>query len=122
MRSPRSEGIVETFICCANGLLAAEGEPSGVEAVEVVEAVIGLRRHHPGIASVAQNVSEAVVVLKDELGLCRESRARCVPVDRVGKIDVEVGDDGTSIPLHVRGRWKVGLLDVLQIGHQCLLR
>ena len=54
--------------------------------------------------------------------MCRERGARGGPIDGVGEIDVEIGNDGLSLLSQVcRGR-KVGLLDILQLTDQRLLR
>jgi len=65
---------------------------------------------------------ESVVVLEQESRLRRKRRRHLVPVDRIGKINVEIRDYRPSFFRHVsRGR-KVRLLNVLQLAEKSLFR
>jgi len=65
---------------------------------------------------------ESVVVLEQKSRLHSKRSRHLVPVDRIGKIDVEIRDDWPSFSRHVsRGR-KVRSLNVLQLAEKSLLR
>jgi hypothetical protein len=67
-------------------------------------------------------VGESAVVLKQKNRLGGEGGAGGGPIDAIRQVDVEIGDHRPSLLRHVRLRRKVGLLDVLQLADQCLLR
>jgi hypothetical protein len=121
-RSPCRQRVVETFVGSTYGLIIREGHPSVIETGQIAHPVIGGSGHDPGIAAITQYVSESVVVLKEEDGLGGQRSARRGPVHGIRGINVKVRDDRTPLQLHVGRRREVGLLDVLQIIDQCLLR
>ncbi len=65
---------------------------------------------------------EAVIVLKQKSRLRREGSAHIIPVDRVGKINIEISDNRSSSQGHVSRRRKVGLFHILQLVDKRLLR
>jgi hypothetical protein len=65
---------------------------------------------------------EAALVLEQEQRLGGQGGIHRVPVNGVGKVDIEVGDDGAAANLHVRRRSEVSLLDVLEVLDERLLR
>jgi len=65
---------------------------------------------------------EAVVVLEQKGRLRRQGIAYVVPVDRVGKINIEVCDHRPSRQGHVSPRREIRLLHVLQLADESLLR
>lgn len=65
---------------------------------------------------------EAVVVLEQKGRPRRQGRAYIVPVDRIGEINIEVCDHWPSRQGHVSLRGEVGLLHVLQLADENLLR
>ena len=65
---------------------------------------------------------ESAVVLEQKSRLRREGSAYIIPVNRVGEINIEISDNRPSRHGHVSRRWKVGLLHVLQLADQGLLR
>jgi len=67
-------------------------------------------------------VTEAVIVLEEKNGLAGEGFRDGVPGHCVREVDIEICDDRLALPLHVRRRWKVSLLDILQLLDQGLLR
>lgn len=67
-------------------------------------------------------MSEPVVILKQESWLDGQGRVGRVPVDGIGKIDIKVGDNRLSLQCHVRRGRKVGLLNVLELIDQGILR
>lgn len=120
--SPGSKSIVEALVGSPDGLLRRLREAGIVETSQVGHAVVGCRRHNPGVTPSAQRMSEAAVVLKPEQRLSRDSCRDLIPVDGVGKVHIEVGHDRTALRPHICGRRKVGLLDVLQLLDQSRLR
>jgi hypothetical protein len=120
--SPRGQGIVESLIGCADRLFARRLHSRVVEAGEISHPVIGGCRHHPGIAAIAECVTESVIVLKQEERLRIQGGVYRIPVDRIRNIQVEVGYDGLTLLGHIRGRREILLLDVLQLADQSLLR
>ena len=67
-------------------------------------------------------MSESIIVLEKKRGLGRQRRSHCFPVYGVREIDIEIRDHGSPIQFHIRLGWKVGLLDVLHLCDQSLLR
>jgi hypothetical protein len=67
-------------------------------------------------------MGEAALVLKKEQRPCRQGCIHRVPVNGVGKVDIEVGDDRPTANLHVRRRSEVSLLHVLEMLDERLLR
>jgi hypothetical protein len=66
-------------------------------------------------------VGESPVVLKKKGRFSGKGRFDAVPIDRVGKIDVEIRDHRLALQGHIRRRGKVGLLDVLHLADESLL-
>jgi hypothetical protein len=56
VRTPGRQRIVETFVGRADSLLPGISKAHIVKVREVTHAVIGLRRHDPGIAAVTENM------------------------------------------------------------------
>jgi len=67
-------------------------------------------------------VGESVVILKQESRLCAERGGDGIPVDGIGKVDIEISDHWLAFDSHVSGRREIGLFDVLQLLDQRLLR
>lgn len=67
-------------------------------------------------------MTESVVVLKDKNWLAGEGSRDGIPVHGVREVDIEICDDWLALPRHVSGRREIGLLDVLQLLNQSLLR
>ena len=65
---------------------------------------------------------EPIVILKQIDGLRGKRGVRSRPIDGVREVNIEIRDHRPSIPFHIRRRWKVGLLDILQLADQRLLR
>lgn len=101
-RSPGCQRVVESLVGRADCLFIRERHPHVVKTREIAAAVVGCRRHDPGIASSAQGVGEASVVLKNKKRLRGQLGVHCVPVDRIGKINVEVRHHGPPLHGHVR--------------------
>ena len=121
-RSPGRQRVVESFVRRADRLFVRECHPRVVETREVTAAVVGGHWHYPGITASAQCMGESIVVLKKKMRLRGQRRVHCVPVDRIGKINVEVRNHRTSLHGHVCGRGEISLLDILQLADQRLLR
>ena len=66
-------------------------------------------------------MSESTVVLKKKNRLGGKRGAGSGPIDRVREIDVEVRNHRLSLLSHVRRRWKISLLQILQLANQRLL-
>lgn len=123
MRAPRCVGIVESFVGGSDRLLTRVGDSSLVKTCQVGKPVVAGGRHHPGVAALGEVSREAVIVLEDQRRLRAHLRQGCVPADGgIRKVDIELSDHRLAIELHVSGRREVGLLDILQIVHQRLLR
>ena len=67
-------------------------------------------------------MTETVVVLEEKDGLAGEGSRDGIPVHGVREVDVEIRNDRFALPSHVSVRRKIGLLDVLQLLNQSLLR
>ncbi len=67
-------------------------------------------------------MAEATVVLKQKDRLRGKGGVHSGPVDRVGEIDIEIRDHRAALLLHVRGGREIGLLDILQLADERLLR
>ena len=93
-----------------------------VKALQISNAVVGSRRHDPGITAFTQDVRKSVIVLKEKRRLGRERSTHTIPVDRIGKVNVEVRDHRFPGQSHVSRRGKVRLFHVLQLLHESLLR
>ena len=65
---------------------------------------------------------ESIVVLKEKDRLRGKSGGDSVPINGVGKVNVEIRDHRLSLVRQVRRRREVGLLDILQLADQSLLR
>lgn len=122
VRSPGGQRVVETFVGSAYGLLVFERYAGIVEAAQVVDSIVGRRGHDPGIAPRTQCVTESVIVLEEKHGLAGEGPRDGVPIHAVREVNVEIRDHRLALPFHVSGRRKIGLLDVLQLLNQSLLR
>ena len=82
-RSPRCEGIVESFVGSAKCLITGQRDPGVVEALQVAHSVVGGRGHHPGVAAAAEHVAESIVILEDKKWLCGEGGTHRIPVDGI---------------------------------------
>jgi hypothetical protein len=120
--APGSKRVVESLVCCSHGLLARERHSGVVETREIAHAEISGRWHYPRVAAIAQDMAETVVILEHEIRVNAESGIHRRPIDRVGKIDVEIGHKRLPLPHHVGGGREISLLQVLQLCDQCLLR
>ena len=120
--TPGRQSIVEAFVCCTYRLFVLERHSRVVKTGEIAHPVISCSRHHPGVAAIADHVAESVVVLEHKQRMSAQVAAQCVPIDRVGEIDIEVANDWLSLPSHVCGRGKIRFFDVLQLTDQGLLR
>jgi len=67
-------------------------------------------------------MAESSIVLKQKKRMSTQGGVHRVPVNRIGKIDVEIRDDRLSLNRHVCRRRKVSAFDVLQLIDQSLLR
>lgn len=121
IRAPGGQRVVEALVRGPDGLLRNQRNPRAVKARQIAHPVVRGSRHHPGVATVAQHMAEAVVVLKHKCRLRAQLIYSRVPVDLVGKIDVEVGDDRLPLVRQIRWRGEIGLLDILQVAHERLL-
>ena len=119
---PRCQRIVEPLVGNAHRLLVREGYSCVIETRQIAHPIIRGGGHDPGITAIAQDVSESAIVLKEKDWLRGERCGRRGPIHGVVQVNVEVRDQRPSLLSHVRRRWKVGLLDVLQITDQRLLR
>jgi hypothetical protein len=118
---PGGKGVVEPFIGGAGGLLCRIRLAGRVEVAQISHPVICGAGHYPGIASAAQSVREAALVLEKKQRLGRQCSIYGIPVNTVSKVNVEVGHDRTATHLHVGGRGEISLLNVLQVFDQRLL-
>jgi len=122
VRAPSCKRIVESLVCRPDRLLAGILHSGAIEARKIAQSEITVGRHHPGIAAIGQHMGKAIVILEDENRLHTQGRIHGRPINRIGKIDVEVGDHRLPLPLHIRGRRKISLLQVLQLRDQSFLR
>jgi len=122
VRSPTRQRVVETLVGRPYGLLVSEKLARIVKALEITDSGVGVCRHYPGIAPIAQRVGEPTIVLEEENRLGRKRSARGGPVNGVREVNIEIGDDRLSLLSHVGRRGKISLLNVLQLAHQCFLR
>jgi hypothetical protein len=122
VRPPRGECVVEAFIRRSDGLLARERHARVVETGEIAHPEIIGRRHDPRIAAAAQRVAKPSVVLEQKKRVRAQCRIHGVPVDRIGKIDIEIRDHRLPLNRHVRWRGEVCAFDVLHLTNQGLLR
>lgn len=123
VRSPGSVLVVEAFVGGSDGLNVRVGHSCLIEARQVRQTVVGSGWHDPGITAVRQVSRKSVIVLEDQHRLRAHLRERGVPVyGRVRKVDVELSNYWLALHRHVGRRSEVGLFDVLQVIHQCLLR
>ena len=67
-------------------------------------------------------MAEPIVILKKKDRLRRKSAGDSVPINGIGKVNVEIRDHRFSLMRQVRRRREVGLLDILQLADQSLLR
>lgn len=119
--TPGCQRIVEALVSGAHGLLRGQRQPRVIKAGQVAHAVIGCGRHHPRVTPLAENVSKSAIVLEKKNRLRRECGVHRVPIDGVGKIDVEVCHHRLALLRHVSGRGKVSLFDILQLADKRLL-
>jgi hypothetical protein len=122
VRTPRRQTIIEALVSRSQRLLGRKWHAGIVKTGQVAHPVVGRRGHHPGVAAITQYVGEPTVILKDEDRLVGKCSQYGVPVNRVMKINVEIADDRPALQRHVRRGRKIGLLDVLHITDQGLLR
>lgn len=67
-------------------------------------------------------MAESIVILKEKDRLRGKSGGDSVPINGIGKVNVEIRDHWLSLVRQVRRRREVGLLDILQLADQSLLR
>jgi hypothetical protein len=109
VRSPGRKRIVKTFIRRSYRLLARSRHPRTVKTGEITHSVIGGRGHDPRITASAEDVTESAVVLKKIYGMRGQERVDCIPIDRVGKIDIEIRDHGLTLDRHIGRRREIFL-------------
>jgi hypothetical protein len=121
-RSPARHRVVESLVRGSGRVLGGVGHSSLIKARKIAYSVIGSSRHHPRIAAATERVAESVIILKQKRGLGAQRGVHCIPVDRVRRIDIEVGHDRPPCLGHIGRRGKVFLLNVLKLTDQRLLR
>jgi len=121
-RAPRRKAVIKTLVRRAHCLFTRQGFAGVVKSREIAHPVIRGRRHHPGVAALAQNVAESCAVLKDKSRLRTKRIVHGFPVDGVREVNVEVRDYWPTLHRHVRRRREISALDVLQLRDQRLLR
>jgi hypothetical protein len=67
-------------------------------------------------------MAESIVVLKEKQRMSAERSIRRIPIDCIGKIDVEICYDWLTFDRHIGRRGKICALNILQVGDQSLLR
>jgi len=69
-KAPTGKRVVKSLVGGAYGLFLGQGNSCVVEPPEISHPIIRRRGHYPGIAAIAQHVSESAVVLekKNRLG------------------------------------------------------
>lgn len=122
IRSPRGKGVVESLVCRTDRLLILKWHSRVIKVLQIADAVVGSRRHDPGITSFTQDVGESVIILEEESWLGRQRSAHLIPVDRIGQVNVEIRDHRFPGQFHVSRRGEVSLFHVLQLVHESLLR
>ena len=79
--APGRETIVEAFVGRAYRLFTRERHSRVVETRKIAHPVIGRGRHDPGVAAIAKNMAEAVVILKHKQRMSAQVAVQCVPID-----------------------------------------
>ena len=122
IRAPGRQRVIESLVGRTHRLLTRKRHSCVVEALQITHAVVRRCGHDPGITPFTQCVGESAIVLKEESRLARQRSAHIVPVDRIGKIDVEVRDHWLAVLGHVSLGGEIRLLHVLQLANESLLR
>ena len=123
VRSPGCQCVVKSLVSRTHGLLARISHPRIVKARQVTHSIIGSGWHDPRVTSIRNWRGESAVILKNINRMRAQRSVRRVPVNRrIRKADVEIRHHRLSVDRHVGWRRKVGLFDVLQVGHERLLR
>jgi len=122
VRTPRCQGVVETFVDSSDCVLLRRRQAGLVKLRQIAHPKVGDVHDDPGIAPATHGVGKTTRMLKDEIGVRAGCRSHCFPIDDVMQIDVEICDHRPPIDPHVRGRWNVSLFDVLHLMNQGLLR
>ena len=120
-RTPGRQGIVESFVGSTHGLFFRVRHSGVIEARQIALPVIVGGRHHPGIAAVAERVTESAAILKKEHRLGGQRGVHSGPIHGIGIVNGEVCDDGPTLLPHVSRRREIGLLNILQLADQRLL-
>jgi hypothetical protein len=101
--SPGRQTVIEALVSCSHSLQARVFHARVIKTCEIAHAVIRSGGHYPRVTSVTQDMREATIVLEEKERVRAERGVQRVPVDGVGKIDVEVGDDRLAVLGHVSG-------------------
>ena len=99
--SPDGETVVKALVDRSYCLLARIRYSCVVKAGEITDAIVGGGWHDPGIAASGERMRKTVVVLKQEERMSTQGTIHRIPVDRVGKIDIEVRNDRLPFPGHI---------------------
>jgi len=120
--APGSERVVEAFVGRPDGVFRRRRQTAFIELVEIRHPVIGHVHNDPRVAASAHGMGESSRMLEDEVRVGAGGCGDSVPVNRVMEVDVEIGNHRTAVHAHVSRRGHVGLLDVLNLSDQGLLR
>jgi len=120
--TPGSQRVIEALVNPAKRFLLRHRQPSLVKLAQVAHAEVADIHDHPCIAAFTDCMRESACMLEDKIWIRAGGRLHCVPVDGVVQVDIEIRDHRPTTDSHVRGRRDVGLLDVLYLLDQGLLR
>ncbi len=121
IRSPGGETIVKALVRRTHCLLSGKRHSGVIKTREIAHPIVGRGGHDPGKAAASERVGEPAVVLEQEQRTGAKRGIHCVPVDGVGKVDVEICDDRLPLPSHVCWRRKIGSFGVLHYVDQSRL-